>query len=103
MKRILATLLIGLLAASPAAFAQGQWGSSFTANDARNARERGEIRPLKDILKPIESRYGGEMRYFVGLFEQSGRKVYIIDWVTRSGELVQFTIDARSGEIISVN
>ncbi len=103
MKRILASLLIGLLAASPTAVAQGQWGSSFSADDARDARERGEIRPLKEILRPIESRYGGEMRYFVGLFEQNGRKVYVIDWVTRNGELVQFTINARTGEIITVN
>jgi uncharacterized membrane protein YkoI len=103
MKRILSAFAIGLLATSPSAVAQGQWGSSFTADDARNARERGEIRPLKEILRPIQTRYGGDMRNFVGLFEQGGRKVYIIDWVTRHGELVQFTIDARTGQIISVN
>ena len=103
MKRILAALLVGLLASAPASFAQGQWGSSFTADDARNARERGEIRPLKEILRPIQSQYGGNMRDFIGLFEQGGRKVYIIDWVTRNGELVKFTINAHTGQIISVN
>ena len=66
-------------------------------------RERGEILPLKDILRPIESRYGGEMRRFVGLFDRGGRKVYVIDWTTRQGELVQFTINAHNGQIISVS
>ena len=103
MKRILASLALSVLVVSPSALAQGQWGSSFSADDARTARERGEIRPLKEILRPISAQYGGNMRYFVGLFEENGRKVYIIDWVTRHGELVQFTINAKTGQIISVS
>jgi len=103
MKRIILSLCVGLAAISPCATAQGQWSNSFTADDARNARERGEILPLKDILRPIESRYGGEMRRFVGLFDRNGQKVYVIDWTTRQGELVQFTINAQTGRIISVS
>ena len=103
MKRIILSLCVGLAAFSPCATAQGQWSNSFTADDARNARERGEILPLKNILRPIESRYGGEMRRFVGLFDRNGQKVYVIDWTTRQGELVQFTINAHNGRIISVS
>ncbi len=103
MKRILISLLLGLMAMSPAAVAQNGWGSSFTADEARDARQKGEIKPLNDILRPIRSQYGGNMRKFVGLFEERGRKVYIIDWVTRQGEFVQFTIDARTGRVISVS
>lgn len=103
MKRIILSICLGVIALSPSALAQGQWSNSFTADDARNARERGEILPLKDILRPIESRYGGEMRRFVGLFDRNGRKVYVIDWTTRQGELVQFTINAHNGQIISVS
>ena len=88
---------------TPAAVAQGQWGSSFTADQARDARQKGEIKPLNEILQPIRGQYGGNMRNFVGLYEQGGRKVYIIDWVTDRGELVKFTIDARSGRVISVS
>jgi uncharacterized membrane protein YkoI len=103
MKRIILSICLGVIALSPSALAQGQWSNSFTADDARSVRERGEILPLKDILRPIESRYGGEMRRFVGLFDRNGRKVYVIDWTTRQGELVQFTINAHNGQIISVS
>ena len=103
MKRILISLAFGLLAMSPSAVGQGGWGSSFTADEARDARQKGEIKPLNDILRPIRNQYGGNMRNFVGLYEQGGRKVYIIDWVTRHGELVQFTIDARTGRVLSVS
>ncbi|MEM5517877.1 PepSY domain-containing protein [Henriciella sp. AS95] len=105
MRRIVLALALSALPMTtfPAASAQGQWGSSFTADDARDARQRGEIKPLNQILRPIQNQYGGNMRKFVGLFDQGGRKVYIIDWVTRRGELVQFTIDAESGRVISVN
>ena len=103
MKRILLSLVLGLMAMPPSAIAQNGWGSSFTADEARDARQKGEIKPLNDILRPIRSQYGGNMRRFVGLYEQGGRKVYVIDWVTRQGEFVQFTIDARSGRVISVS
>lgn len=104
MKRIVIALALSAmpLATLPAATAQGGWGNSFTADDARDARERGEIKPLSQILRPIQNQYGGNMRHFVGLFDQGGRKVYIIDWVTRRGELVQFTIDAKTGRVIKV-
>ena len=105
MKRILIALALSALPAAhlPTASAQGQWGSSFTADDARNARQRGEIKPLNEILRPIRNQYGGNMRNFVGLYDQGGKKVYIIDWVTRRGELVQFTIDAKTGRVLSVS
>lgn len=103
MKRMILALALGALPMTPAAMAQGQWGSSFTADDARDARQKGEIKPLNEILRPIKSQYGGNMRDFVGLYEQGGRKVYIIDWVTGRGELVKFTIDAKTGRVISVN
>lgn len=105
MKRILISLALCALPITlvPAAQAQQGWGSSFTADDARDARERGEIKPLNEILRPIRNQYGGNMRDFVGLFDRGGRKVYIIDWVTGRGELVKFTIDAKSGRVISVS
>ncbi len=103
MKRMILALVLGALPLTPAAMAQDNWGSSFTADDARNARQNGEIKPLKEILTPIRNQYGGNMRDFVGLYEQGGRKVYIIDWVTGRGELVKFTIDAKTGRVISVS
>ncbi len=103
MKRTLLALALFALVSAPPAFAQGQWGSSFTAGEARDAREKGEIKPLNEILQPIRRQYGGNMRRFDGLYERGGRKVYIIDWVTGRGQLVTFTIDARSGRVLSVD
>ncbi|WP_084396917.1 PepSY domain-containing protein [Henriciella aquimarina] len=101
MKRMLLALALCATAVSPMAYGQGQWGSSFTADEARDAREKGEIKPLNDLLRPIRNQYGGNMRRFDGLYERGGRKVYVIDWVTGRGELVTFTIDARSGRVLS--
>ena len=103
MKRTLLALALSAMTLAPPALAQGQWGSSFTADEARDAREKGEIKPLNEILRPIQNEYGGNMRRFDGLYDRGGRKVYVIDWVTGRGELVTFTIDARSGRVISVN
>ena len=103
MKTILFALALGAMMAASPASAQGQWGSSFTADEARNAREKGEIRPLKELLRDVREEYGGNMRRFDGLYERGSRKVYVIDWVTGRGELVTFTIDARSGRVISVS
>lgn len=103
MKRILLALALGAMTTAAPASAQGQWGSSFTADEARDAREKGEIRPLKELLRGVQDEYGGNMRRFDGLYERGTRKVYVIDWVTGRGELVTFTIDARSGRVISVS
>ncbi|MEE2879013.1 MAG: hypothetical protein VX593_08420 [Pseudomonadota bacterium] len=103
MKRIILALALSAASIAQPVSAQGQWGNSFTADEARNAREKGEIKPLNDLLRPIRQQYGGNMRRFDGLYERGGRKVYIIDWVTGRGELVTFTIDARSGRVISVS
>ena len=101
LQRIILALALGAATLAQPGSAQGQWGNSFTADQARDAREKGEIKPLNDLLQPIRQQYGGNMRRFDGLYERGGKKVYIIDWVTGRGELVTFTIDARSGRVIS--
>ena len=101
MKRILSSIALSAIVLAPPVTAQGQFGSSFTADQARDARQKGEIKPLNQILQPIRESDGGNMRKFVGLFERGGRMVYVIDWVTGGGDLVQYTIDASTGRVIS--
>jgi uncharacterized membrane protein YkoI len=35
------------------------------------------------------------------LFNKNGGQVYVIDWMTGKGERVRFTVDAKSGRVIS--
>ncbi|MEL6830639.1 MAG: peptidase [Pseudomonadota bacterium] len=94
----LALTMMGV--ASLPAPAQAQWGDSFSAGEARNARDKGDVVPLRDIFKQLRQRYGG-YQIDANLYEQSGRQMYVIDWMTEKGERVRVNVDARTGQIQS--
>lgn len=79
---------------------QSGWGNSLTAEEALEARKRGETVSLRKVHKRLERLHGG---YHVdtNLFNSEQGQVYVIDWQTGRGERVRFTIDAKSGEILS--
>jgi uncharacterized membrane protein YkoI len=87
--------LLGL--ASPA---QAQWSDSFTAGEARTARDKGDVVPLRDIFRQLRRRYGG-YQIDANLYNRGSRQVYVIDWMTGKGERLRVTVDARTGRIQS--
>ena len=103
MKKMLAILLVAACAAAPLpASAQGQYGNSFSADEARNARDKGDVVPLRDIFRRLKNRYGG-YQIDANLYNRSGGQVYVIDWMTDKGERIQVTVDAKTGRILSSN
>lgn len=68
---------------------------------AREARERGDIKPLEEILPSVEQRFPGEI-VKVELEREDGRWIYEIKLIDNDGRLLQLEIDARNAEIIEV-
>lgn len=103
MKKL--TLILAVLALSVPLtpfVASAQLGNSFTADQARNARDKGDVVPLKDIFRRLKNRHGG-YQIDANLFNRGGKQVYVIDWMTGKGERVRFTVDAKSGRVLSSN
>lgn len=92
-------LALALTSAAPVSAQQG-WGNSFTPGEARDARQNGEVVPLRRIFSDLERRYGG---YQLGADLRSrngGGSEYRVDWMTKDGRRMRFFIDAQSGRII---
>ncbi len=101
MKKILAILLIAALSAAPLpVMAQGQYGNSFSADEARDARDKGSVVPLRDIFRRLKDRYGG-YQVDANLYNRDRGQVYVIDWMTDKGERIRVTVDAKTGRILS--
>lgn len=106
MKRILISLAaISLMATAPMAPAMAQsWGQSFTADEARDARESGEIIPLKRIFRQLKREYGGYQLGAELFTKPSGNgSDYVIDWITDDGRKMRFVVDAQTGRILDAS
>jgi hypothetical protein len=69
-----------------------QW--IMPAQDRGEDRQQ-EVRPLREIVDMLRSRYGGEL--ISARLEQGGRPLYFIRWRMPDGEVRDFRIDAVSG------
>jgi uncharacterized membrane protein YkoI len=69
------------------------------ADRALRALQRGEVRPLAEILAEVEAELGGEI---VGVeFErEEGRHVYEFEVVTPAGRLVEVYVDAATARVL---
>ena len=103
MKKIAALFAFVALALAPApVLAQGKWGNSWTADEARDARDQGATVPLRDIFRRLKNQYGG-YQIDANLYNRGNGQVYVVDWMTEKGERLRITVDAQSGRIISTN
>lgn len=101
MKKLALSLAIcALICTAVPSTALAQRGNSFTADEARNARDKGDVVPLRDIFRKLKQRYGG-YQLDANLFNQAGGQVYVIDWMTGKGERMRFTVEAKSGRVLS--
>ncbi len=100
MKRSLIIMVVLAALLAPPAAAQN-WGDSFSPGQARDARQSGDIVPLRDIIRRLENQHGG--RYLdAALFSRpGGGSEYRIDWITEDGRKVMFVVDAQTGRVIS--
>ncbi len=98
---MLALLLCAAVLATPVpVLAQGKYGNSFSADEARNARDKGDVVPLRDIFRRLKNRYGG-YQVDANLYNRDRGQVYVIDWMTDKGERIRVTVDAKTGRILS--
>ena len=92
-------ILLAFAAVQHPALAQ-DWGNTFTPNQARDAREDGDIKPLRDIIRSLESREGGQYLNARLAGRGTDNPTYIIDW-EKDGRRLVFTVDAKTGRILS--
>lgn len=67
-------------------------------DEARQAVEAGEIRPLSDIMSLVRDKFPGEI-VRVRLKRERGRWVYEFRIVALGGRLLEIHVDARNGDI----
>jgi uncharacterized membrane protein YkoI len=90
----LVALVVLLTAASPAR-ADESWRDQ---DEAREAVEHGDIRPLDEILARLRERFPGEV-VKVKLERENGRWVYEFRVIDSQGRLREISVNAASGAI----
>lgn len=75
------------------------FGQNFDADAANDAREKGDIIPLKDIFRKLKRQYGGRQLDADLYSTPGGGFEYRIDWETGGGEHKTFIVDAVTGTI----
>ena len=103
MKKLALSLaLAALVTTTPSVVASAQLGNSFTTDEVRSARDKGDVVPLRQIFRKLKREYGG-YQVDANLFNRDGGQVYVIDWMTGKGDRVRFTVNAKTGRMISKN
>ncbi len=102
---IIVLLLIGLLLVGLAApaLANGSNGGRSEGHDHDRAREavsRQDAQPLAAILPMVEARYHARM-VEVDLESEDGHLAYEFELITPAGRIIEVTVDAATGDIVS--
>lgn len=90
------SLAIAISVPAAPAFAQN-FGQSWDAGAANDAREKGDIIPLKDIFRKLKRQFGGRQLDADLYSTPGGGFEYRIDWETGDGEHKTFIVDAVTG------
>jgi hypothetical protein len=97
----LSLLSLGLLGAGLAGLASPALAEGcLSPGQARAAAQSGEIVPLSQIIGQIRSAARGEILPPPQLCSVGGRFVYIVNVLTRDGQVTRLTVDAASGSIL---
>lgn len=70
--------------------------------EARRAVERGELKPLSEILARIEKEFDGRVLEVELERHRENRLVYEIELLTPDGRVLEIRYDGRTGERLSV-
>ena len=71
-------------------------------DEARRAVERGELRPLAEILASISKEFGGKVLDVELEREDSGALVYEIELLADDGRVLELEYDGRTGRRLSL-
>jgi uncharacterized membrane protein YkoI len=92
MKRLLliAALLLGAAPVTTATAAQ---------EPGREAPQAGAQVPLSSVLRKIAQQHPGK-QLNTTMGQSGGRAVYLVQWQLANGQIVVFTVDAQTGQIV---
>jgi len=68
--------------------------------EVRELLTKGEILPLNDILRDIQSGFPDRRLLKVKLETKADRLIYELEFVDSGGEVVEIEVDAGSGQIL---
>ena len=91
-----ALFLVSSLGLTSSAFADG----CLSPGEARAVAQSGEIVPLSRVIGQIRAAANGEILPPPQLCNIGGRYVYLVNVLTRDGQVTRLTVDASSGNII---
>jgi hypothetical protein len=91
-----ALFLVSPLGLASSAFADG----CLSPGEARAVAQSGEIVPLSRVIGQIRAAANGEILPPPQLCNIGGRYVYLVNVLTRDGQVTRLTVDASSGNII---
>jgi hypothetical protein len=78
--------------------ATGAWADRASHDEARRALERGEVRPLAEILQMVQAELGGEV-VSVDLERKNGDWLYEFRVIAPDGRRREIYVDALSGAV----
>ena len=92
MKRLLliAALLLGAAPVTSATAGQ---------EPGREAPQAGPQVPLSSVLRRIAQQHPGK-QLNTTMGQSGGRAVYLVQWQLTNGQIVVFTVDAQTGQIV---
>jgi uncharacterized membrane protein YkoI len=91
----------GLLAVNPPGFAASAHADGcLSPSEARDAAQNGTIVPLSRVIGQIRAAANGEILPPPQLCNIGGRYVYLVNVLTRDGQVTRLTVDASSGNIL---
>jgi len=93
---LVAFISLNAFALSAPAYADG----CLTPGEARAVAQSGEIVPLSHVISQIRAAANGEILPPPRLCNVNGRYVYLVNVLTRDGQVTRLTVDASSGNII---
>jgi uncharacterized membrane protein YkoI len=94
-----------VLAFVETAAAQPRWRDpdlrgQLSPEDARDGVERGDLRPVREILAAVQARFPG--RNLGQSLIPGNPPVYEVDWLTNDGRKLAVIVNARTASILSV-
>lgn len=96
---------LALAVAAPTAQAQGfgrpDFGSRLNSDQAQDRVEKGDLRPLRNIVNSLEERFGG--RYLSHRLFDGRPPVYEIDWLRDDGRRITVRVNAETGAVLGVS
>lgn len=96
---ILAVLVMMCFSMADSSFVQAD---DLDQKAARRAVERGELRPLSEILAVIAAEFGGKVLEVELEREDSGELIYEIEILSSDGRVLELEYDGRTGKRLSL-